>query len=830
MVHGPADGRADPFHHDQPGVGRQRVVGPARHRVRADQRDGLGDLRHRGQPLRVPGHRGQQRDHRLQLSAGVLGPAGLGQHERPGDLEPGSGDRDRLQLVQHGQQGQRCRASSARRHHHLGLHEHDGVAAGRPLADGGGLGQRGPALVGPARGQGAHPPPQRDVPQVQRMAQRLGRGPVGQRIRLPVRDGARLQQGDEPQPPPEQPEDGIAQAIREVDDLGGVSTPRGAVVRAGDGVAQCGQGGREGRVVTGRTGLANRLGSQLEPPGLREEQRRGDRQPGGDQRDQRALPVGQHGPGLLEQADLLAVEQPDFESGGPAAEAERGAGEQVGPPGPAGALGRLAEPGPAAVQVPGCEPGGSQPQRGAGLLVVAGPQGREAGRGALVPVHRVLEGQGGQRPVPGAAGVLGGWPCRRGPGPRQVVGDLGVIDVPAPPGQRGQDTAGPGVQVLADVRRDGVVDGVADQVVPEPVLAGLGELEQACVTPGRERAGQLTGLEPGQPGQDVAAEARAQDRGGQDDVPCRPGQLADPGAGQRPHRVGHDRAGRRGFGVPADQLPGELGHQERVSRAALGDDPNQVRACRGSGHAGHHGGDVAFGERLQRDDVTRAQQRGSHVQPPVPVPVAVPRGDQHGGGHRAQGGSQLGQQPQRGHVGLVRVVDDHQTGRFAAATAKTSARSKDSCERAPSGSRPSPAPGRVGQGGQERRVRDQPGHRRVTARQDPHHPRPRAQRGTSGGSRAPRPDDLESIGLRGGLLGQPGLADAGFAGDRQQRSPPGARGGQHRAGLGQHPGARHQRDQHSHTTPCRSRQSRRSARFRGNLTEQADSEHDERRA
>jgi hypothetical protein len=115
------------------------------------------------------------------------------------------------------------------------------------------------------------------------MTQRLGRGPVGQRIRLPVRDGARLQQGDEPQPPPEQAEDGITQAGREVDDLGGVSTPRGAVVRAGDGVAQCGQGGREGRVVTGRTGLANRLGSQLEPPGLREEQRRGDRQPGGDQ-------------------------------------------------------------------------------------------------------------------------------------------------------------------------------------------------------------------------------------------------------------------------------------------------------------------------------------------------------------------------------------------------------------------------------------------------------------------------------------------------------------------------------------------------------------------
>ena len=123
------------------------------------------------------------------------------------------------------------------------------------------------------------------------MAQRLGGGLVGQRVRLPVRDGARLQQGDEPQPPPEQAQDRIAQAGGEVDDLGGVSPPRGAVIRAGDGVAQRRQGRREGRVVTGRTGPAYRLSGQLEPPRVREEQCRGDRQPGRDQRDQRTLSV-----------------------------------------------------------------------------------------------------------------------------------------------------------------------------------------------------------------------------------------------------------------------------------------------------------------------------------------------------------------------------------------------------------------------------------------------------------------------------------------------------------------------------------------------------------
>jgi hypothetical protein len=45
--------------------------------------------------------------------------------------------------------------------------------------------------------------------------------------------------------------------------------------------------------------------------------------------------LGQGVPGLLEQADLLAVEQLDLEPGRAAAQAEGGPGEQVGAPGPA---------------------------------------------------------------------------------------------------------------------------------------------------------------------------------------------------------------------------------------------------------------------------------------------------------------------------------------------------------------------------------------------------------------------------------------------------------------------------------------------------------------
>jgi hypothetical protein len=73
---------------------------------------------------------------------------------------------------------------------------------------------------------------------------------------------------------------------------------------------------------------------------------------------------------------------------------------------------------------------------------------------------------------------------------------------------------------------------------------------------------------------------------------------------------------------------------------------------------------------------------------------------------------------------------------------------------------------------------------------------------SNGGGGAPGPDDLESAGPPGGLLGQPGLADAGLAGDDQQHAPPGARSSQRRLDLGQDPGAGHERDRHCLITPC----------------------------
>jgi len=105
------------------------------------------------------------------------------------------------------------------------------------------------------------------------MAQRLGGGLVGQRVRLPVRDGARLQQGDEPKAAAEQAQDGIAQAPGDIDDLGCAVSPLGAVVRAGDGVAQCRQARCEGRVVASVPGPTHRLGCQLEPYALRDDHR-----------------------------------------------------------------------------------------------------------------------------------------------------------------------------------------------------------------------------------------------------------------------------------------------------------------------------------------------------------------------------------------------------------------------------------------------------------------------------------------------------------------------------------------------------------------------------
>jgi hypothetical protein len=68
--------------------------------------------------------------------------------------------------------------------------------------------------------------------------------------------------------------------------------------------------------------------------------------------------------------------------------------------------------------------------------------------------------------------------------PDQVVGGLGVVHIPAAPGQRGQHAARLGVQFLAVGLGNRVVDGVADHFMPEPVLTGARGLEETGVASG----------------------------------------------------------------------------------------------------------------------------------------------------------------------------------------------------------------------------------------------------------------------------------------------------------------------------------------------------------
>ena len=141
-VHGTADGSTDALHHEQPGVRRERVIGPAGDGVRVrgpDQGQGLGDLGHDGQPLRVPSQRGQQRSHRLELGAGLPGPADLREHEAPGDLEHRPRHRRGVQLGQHGEQATDVALLSVQTPL-LGRYEHVGVAATGPRAGVGRLG------------------------------------------------------------------------------------------------------------------------------------------------------------------------------------------------------------------------------------------------------------------------------------------------------------------------------------------------------------------------------------------------------------------------------------------------------------------------------------------------------------------------------------------------------------------------------------------------------------------------------------------------------------------------------------------------------------------
>ena len=319
--------------------------------------------------------------------------------------------------------------------------------------------------------------------------------------------------------------------------------------------------------------------------------------------------------------------------------------------------------------------------------------------------------------------------------------------------------------------------------------------------PGGERIREVTHRGAGQLAQDVPAEPGAQDSSRLDDRTGGLGQFGQPRADDDPHRVRDGRAGRIRARWSAGELTGQFGGQERVAAAALGDDADQIRRGWCPGHCGHQVGRVVLAERGQRDHQSGPQQRVALVQPAPPALVAVARGDQHDRGHGAQGGGQVGQQPQRRRVGLVRVVDDHQ---------HRPRRGRDDLGQVEGQLRPRPlrvsrTPAQIarqaGQRGKERRAFHEPRRCRMARCQRAHHARPRAQRGAAGGRRAPGPDDLEARGPVGRRLGQPGLADAGLAGDRHQGTPPGPRGSQHRVDLGQRPGARHERVQHPDDHP-----------------------------
>ena len=111
----------------------------------------------------------------------------------------------------------------------------------------------------------------------------------------------------------------------------------------------------------------------------------------------------------------------------------------------------------------------------------------------------------------------------------------------------------------------------------------------------------------------------------------RPGgdrQFGQPRASDHPDGLGDRRAGRGRTPALAGELTGQLGHQQGVTAAALGDDADQVRRGRCPGQARHQAGHVALGERRQRDHQAGPQQRAALVQPALPGLVAVARGDQ----------------------------------------------------------------------------------------------------------------------------------------------------------------------------------------------------------
>ena len=312
------------------------------------------------------------------------------------------------------------------------------------------------------------------------MAQRLGGHAVSPRLGVPVRDRARLQQGDQPQPPAEQLEHGVAQPGGDADDLRRVGQPRRAMIRPGLGVAQGGQRRRQ-RVVVAAPSWACRTASAASCI------RRGSGSIRLEATESRAVTSARSAAWSSGRADLASSSKPICSP------SSRLTSNPAGPP-PKPSAARATRSGcPAclarsaadrnAARAPARSPAASRALPSASAAsarsAAAAPASARLASARSYHCAASSKASAAEGRVPGPPGVVRGGRSFAGAGPGQVEGDLRGIHVTAAVRERGQDRAGAGVQLLPGSGRDDAVDRVADEIVPEPALAGFPVSEQA---------------------------------------------------------------------------------------------------------------------------------------------------------------------------------------------------------------------------------------------------------------------------------------------------------------------------------------------------------------
>ncbi len=546
--------------HGTPRVGQEQVVerrgmdGVAHHRARVrEQRDP-------GHPDRVLRQLGEARRCDVDLAPCLVLAPDLG--VEVGERDPPSGDvrllldrgRDgRLELVEPA-----LIAACRKDLHAVGVER---VGAG-PLAEHQRLVRELLAFVEAALEERAHCAVHRAVPEVQRLAQLVGKPRLRFHVAIRRPHVALLEQVDDPEVATACELLLVARGFGESHDLRRDREPLVEMTRSPeDGVPAVEGVGENGRVADpsrhGDGVLAERVAALA-----RRRRVENHREPRGDARAECAVLGTERGQRFLEEPELVGIVQPEHEP--VAAIGERGARERLGRPEPPGRVRRLADRPGRLLELARAAPrrAETEEQVGARGVVVRAVCGEQVD-GSLIVTRSLLVGELCQRTLAGASGVADGLVDVAAVlrGLREVIGHLGYVAFRSRAMEVLQHLADLPVQADALRRAHLVVERLADERVREAMPSdGLGDLgDDARADRFVEPFEELLGRRPGERREHVEAELATDRRRDAQHLVAGGGEPLQPSPDHLAHALRHGELGAGDLSLGAEA---PFGHQE----------------------------------------------------------------------------------------------------------------------------------------------------------------------------------------------------------------------------------------------------------------------------